>query len=151
MFCSSCVKSLKTPMNTKNSRSGDSEDLEGKALQESTDNGAGQKFSTASAETFKSGDQTQSQSMDTGDKTIEQFARARAKEVCGLIDNETFRIVDGASIPAVTRIFGSRFVYLLKNANKGSRYKSRQVAQNYVDEQSASIATKTRTVQRFTR
>lgn len=54
MFHSSCVEPLKAAINTGDARSGDSENLEGKADQHSTDNITGKLLATASAEAFTS-------------------------------------------------------------------------------------------------
>lgn len=58
--------------------------------------------------------------MEKRDQIVEQFARATTEEVCDLIDNETFRTMDKASIPEAARIFGPRFVDIIKNANENA-------------------------------
>lgn len=65
------------------------------------------------------------------------------------MDNGTFLPVPEDSVPANTRVFGSRFVDELKRVDLGTLFKSRLVAQNYGDEGAAGIAPKAPTVQSF--
>lgn len=76
-------------------------------------------------------------------------SRARVKDIRQWNANRAPATLDVCRIDERNRIFGSRFVDSIKHGNAGVRYNSRLVAQNYGDEQSASIASKARTVQRL--
>lgn len=87
----------------------------------------------------------------TGKEATEghDFQEAKLNELKGLVDDGTFEVVKESDIPTGTRIFNSRFIDELKKADKGLRLKSRLIAQTYGDEEAASIATKSPTMQRF--
>ena len=87
--------------------------------------------------------------MKRGSKEEAAFAQPRRDELDGLLKDGTFVPVKLSNVPESSRIFGSRFVDEIKKVGKGLRKKSRLVAQNYADNDAASIATKAPTVQRF--
>lgn len=87
--------------------------------------------------------------MKESERAVE-FKDSRRKELQGLISNGTFIPVDKSEVPEGARIFGSRFIDELKQADTGIRKKSRLVAQNYSDDEAAHLATKAPTIQRST-
>lgn len=62
------------------------------------------------------------------------FQAAHRDELNGLVENVTFISIPRNSVPVGKRIFGSRFIDVLKDAGKRLKHKSRLVAQNYKDE-----------------
>lgn len=84
--------------------------------------------------------------MDMKEEVSEAFKQSRDAEMEGQIENGTFRPIHISKIPIVNRIFGSRFVDQLKRMAKGTKHKSRLVAQNDLDKEAAVISTKTPTV-----
>ena len=77
-----------------------------------------------------------------------KFKDARKKELQGIIDNKTFKIVKRSSVPQGIRIYGTRFVGSFKTVGDVTNLKSRLIAQNYQDEDAKTIATKSPTIQR---
>lgn len=67
----------------------------------------------------------------------------------GLVRNGTFTLTKRTDIPMRNRIFGSRFIDLLKRAKYGLRRKSQLLAQPYDQEESTYIAIKDLTMHRF--
>ena len=59
-----------------------------------------------------------------------------------------FKVVKRSSVPSNQRIYGTRFVDAMKTVHGVEKAKSRLVAQNYMDQAAAKIATKSPTVQR---
>lgn len=77
------------------------------------------------------------------------FIDSRKREIRGLNENGTFKMVEWSHIENDAPTFGSKFVDSLKPTDKGFRYKSWRVTEIYGDDQAASIAIKAPTVQRF--
>lgn len=78
------------------------------------------------------------------------FTKAREEEICGLIKNGTFHVVNISSIGKDIRIVSLKFVDTLKPIDDVYRYKIRLVTHYYGDKHPVTIATKTQTVQRST-
>lgn len=77
------------------------------------------------------------------------FMSSSKTESIGLVGNGAFLPIPAAEVPPNTRGFGSRLVDRLKRVDLVTLYKSRLVAQNYITEGAAGIATKSPTVQRL--
>lgn len=75
--------------------------------------------------------------------------KARREELNGFVKNGTFATMTREDVPKDTRIFGSRFVDLIKQIGDQERKKSRLVEENYSDFGTAEIATKAPTIQRL--
>lgn len=73
---------------------------------------------------------------------IEQFTKARLKEIRGLMKNGIFEMVDILNVEKDTRLFGSQFLDQVKPANNALRYRSWLDAQNYSDDQATTIVKK---------
>ena len=76
------------------------------------------------------------------------FAGARRKELTGLLQRNVFSVVKKSSVPANTRIFGTRWVESIKTIDGRKVAKARLVAQNYSDEGALEISTKSPTISR---
>ena len=80
----------------------------------------------------------------------QSFSAARQREIRGLMDAGVFEIVDRDQIPQHTRIYGTRWVDVVKKGPDGREIqKSRLVAQNYRDFNAKHIPTKAPTVSRM--
>ena len=78
------------------------------------------------------------------------YISSRRKELDGLIQQGVFKVVDRASLPKNTRIFGSRFVDEMKTRSDGREYeKSRLVARHFRDKKAKKIPTKAPTISRM--
>ena len=78
------------------------------------------------------------------------FIESRKSEIDGLLMLETFNIVKRVNVPKGSRIYGSRWVDILKADVDGTvTEKSRLVAQNYRDRGATTIATKSPTIKRM--
>lgn len=75
-----------------------------------------------------------------------KFENSRAAELEGLKERNVFKVVDESTVPHGTRIYGSRWVDVLKSSDGKSIEKSRLVAQNFRDKGAADIPTKSPTV-----
>lgn len=77
------------------------------------------------------------------------FKISRQKELTGLLDNGVLKVVHKKDIPPSARIFGSRFVDVIKNEGTEKAYeKSRLVVQAYNDNDNKKILTQSPTIQR---
>ena len=75
------------------------------------------------------------------------FVGARNREVKGLFDQKVFEVVDRSNVPQGFRIYGTKWVDLLKTNDDGSALeKSRLVAQNFRDFSARNIPTKAPTI-----
>lgn len=61
------------------------------------------------------------------------FLEARIKELDGLMSAGLFNVVDRRSVPDTARIYGTRWVDVVKGDNGARVLKSRLVAQNFRD------------------
>jgi Reverse transcriptase (RNA-dependent DNA polymerase) len=89
--------------------------------------------------------------LDSGDTIFKiasnGFDESRRKEMQGLWDSQTIAIAD--DVPPGIRIFGSRFVDVIKNEGTEKAFeKSRLVVQGYNDKDKVSILTQAPTIQR---
>ena len=76
------------------------------------------------------------------------FHESRLKEIRGLFARGTFRIVKSSEVPTSSRIYGTRWVDVMKDVDGAEVPKSRLVAQAYADEGAATLCTKSPTVSR---
>jgi hypothetical protein len=74
------------------------------------------------------------------------WTESREREISGLQEQQMFEVVPRSSVPEGTRIFGTRWVDTMKSTPQGSIRKSRLVAQNYNDKDSAEIPTRAPTI-----
>lgn len=94
-------------------------------------------------------DEQRATSKDEQEKHTGKFSRSRKEEIKGLVENRTSKMVNINGNEKGTRLLGSRFINLSKPIEIGIRYKSRQVAQNYGDMDSATITAEAQTVGRL--
>jgi Reverse transcriptase (RNA-dependent DNA polymerase) len=77
------------------------------------------------------------------------YEASRQKEIDGLLQKGVFDIINHDSVPPGIRIFGSRFVDEIKQANTPQAFaKSRLVVQAYRDEGKQQVLTQSPTIQR---
>lgn len=94
----------------------------------------------------KDGKAVQSQDCDV--KLKKPFTASRATELLGLIKYGSFQVVKRDDVKRGPRMFGSCFIHTITDTNESnSQYRSRLVAKNYEDNDSAVIATKAQKVQ----
>lgn len=84
-------------------------------------------------------------------RTEHIFVDARRKQIRGLIEYATLKILEISQVGKDTRIFRWKFVNSLKPTDNGFRYKTQYIAQNYGDDRTASIATEVPTLLCFTK
>lgn len=77
------------------------------------------------------------------------FKASREQELNNLLKQEVFEIVPLKLVPKGKRIYGTRWVDVLKTTNGKSFEKSRLVAQNYRDRDATTIPTRSPTISRF--
>ena len=80
--------------------------------------------------------------------TERDFEESRTKEIRGLLKRGTFQIVHRDSVPNGERIYGTKWVDVIKQVDGKSVPKSRLVAQNYCDEGALEISTRSPTISR---
>lgn len=77
------------------------------------------------------------------------FVKSKRREISGLLEKGTFKIVELVDIPSKTRIFKSRFINEIKHPGTSKAFeKSRFVIQGYDDEGKSMILTQAPTIQR---
>ena len=75
-----------------------------------------------------------------GDPRAKLFDEAKAKEIKGLIDRGTWKVVSTHDLPQDANIMGGRFVLAIKNeGTKDEVYKARYVVQGYRDKMKTSL------------
>lgn len=78
-----------------------------------------------------------------------ELSESRKSEIEDQISNGSFIPWDRRKIPEGARIFGSKFIEVIKKVENETHIKIRLVAQNYSIEEASKIATKAPTIQRF--
>ena len=78
-----------------------------------------------------------------------QYTTSRQKEITGLLEKVVFKVVTSKDVPSNARIFNSRFVDKVKNADTDKAYeKSWLVIQVYNNQEKDLVLTQSQTIQR---
>ena len=80
---------------------------------------------------------------------VNNFTESRKREVEGLLARNVLEVVKRSTVPKGMRIYGTRFVDVVKTVNGKTIEKSRLVAQNYRDKAATEISTKSPTISRM--
>lgn len=151
IFRSTCVRAVIQP----NEEGGDSTEQSPRnrelTKEENRENGEVIKVEETGSRTFKAIEVNKDGHVESKKRKREgsRFVKSRSDEIERLIRNGMFRVEIKNEVQERTRIFETRWVHEIQEANSEVRYKSRLVAQNYGYDDAATIARKATTVRWF--
>lgn len=85
----------------------------------------------------------------TIDNGKQDFFKSREAELKGLKGRKVFRIVKRDIVPNGTRVYGTRWVDIVKNVNGEPMKKSELIYQNFKDKGASHIAKRSPTITRM--